>query len=148
MPAKRRRRRDPAKEKNWRGAIRRHQESGLAAAKRRKDINADLARAKEGPTATVTDRHAVFEEHVTDVRIERAASRRQCRIQRDRDAASEIVVAGPRGVGVRDRVGLAAEHRQNGAARIDQSLAGVAPEPSRRRQGCRDQSVGIDFAQE
>ncbi len=30
MPAKRRRRRDPAKEKLWRGIIRRHQESGLS----------------------------------------------------------------------------------------------------------------------
>jgi transposase len=30
MPAKRRRRRDPAKEKIWRATIRRHQESGLS----------------------------------------------------------------------------------------------------------------------
>jgi hypothetical protein len=30
MPSKRRRRRDPAKEKLWRGTIRRHQESGLS----------------------------------------------------------------------------------------------------------------------
>ena len=30
MPAKRRRRRDPAKEKLWRATIRRHQESGLS----------------------------------------------------------------------------------------------------------------------
>jgi transposase len=30
MPAKRRRRRDPAKENLWRGAIRRHHESGLS----------------------------------------------------------------------------------------------------------------------
>src|SRR3981189_3300985 len=30
MPAKRRRRRDPAKEKLWRGTIRRHQDSGLS----------------------------------------------------------------------------------------------------------------------
>ena len=30
MPARRRRRRDPAKEKLWRGTIRRHQESGLS----------------------------------------------------------------------------------------------------------------------
>src|SRR5208282_3719493 len=89
-----------------------HQKRRLAASKRRKYVDADLAGAEERPTAAVTDRDAVLEQHVADMRIECAALRRGSRIQRDVNAAPKVVVARPRYVSVGDRIGLTAEHCQ------------------------------------
>src|SRR5690348_13396121 len=81
------------------------------------------------------------------MRIERIASRRQRREQRDGDAAAEVVIARPRNVGVGDGIGLTAKHRQNGPAGIDELLAGVSPKASRRWQRCGDEAICIDAAQ-
>ena len=44
-----------------------HQERGLAATKRREDIDADLAGAEERPTAAVTNGDAILEQNIANV---------------------------------------------------------------------------------
>ena len=68
----------------------REEQRRLAAAKGRKDIDADPAAARKRPAAAIAYGKPVLEQHHPDVRIERIATVRANRVQRDGDAASYV----------------------------------------------------------
>ncbi len=89
-------------------------------------------RARERPAAAVADGNAVLEQHHADVGIERVAPVRPHRVERDRDAAADVVPFDPFGVRERDRVGLAPERGEHRAGGVDRAHAASA---ARSRRG-------------